>query len=83
MKELKDIKNVLIIGSGTLGLRIALACALNRYKVVIYDIKEEAFEQVKKIQASLIKMLIKEGTITQAESIRKSNIHNQCKTGSC
>lgn len=68
MKELKDIKNVLIIGSGTLGLRIALACALNRYKVVIYDIKEEAFEQVKKIQASLIKMLIKEGTITQAES---------------
>jgi len=43
MKELKDIKNVLIIGSGTLGLRIALACALNGYKVVIYDIKEEAF----------------------------------------
>ncbi len=68
MKTLKDIKNILIIGSGTLGLRIALASALNGYKVIVYDIKEEAFEPAKKIQASLIKMLIKAGTITQAES---------------
>jgi len=68
MKTLKDIKTILIIGSGTLGLRIALACALNGYKVVIYDIKEEAFEPAKKIQASLIKMLIKAGTITEEES---------------
>jgi len=68
MKELKDIKNILIIGSGTLGLRIALANALNGYKVIIYDIREEAFIQAKKIQADLIKMLIKAETITQEES---------------
>ena len=68
MKELKDIKNILIIGSGTLGLRIALANALNGYKVIIYDIREEAFVQAKRIQADLIKMLIKAGTISQEDS---------------
>ena len=70
MKELKDINNILIIGSGTLGLRIALASALNGYKVSIYDIKEEAFEQAKKIQGSLIKILIKENRITKQEGER-------------
>ena len=65
MKELKDIKNVLILGSGTLGLRIALANALNGYNVTVYDIREEAFVQAKKIQAGVIKFLIKNGTISQ------------------
>ena len=70
MKALKDIKNILILGSGTLGLRIALASALNNYKVIIYDIREEAFTQAKKIQEDLIKILIKAGTITQEDSER-------------
>ncbi len=68
MKELKDIKNILILGSGTLGLRIALASALNNYNVTIYDIREEAFVQAKRIQRDLIKMLIKAGTITKEDS---------------
>lgn len=68
MKKLKDIKNILILGSGTLGLRIALASALNGYKVTVYDIKEEAFEHAKRIQLDLIKMLIKAGTISQEDS---------------
>jgi len=65
MKELKDIKNVLVLGSGTLGLRIALVNALNGYKVTVFDIKEEAFEQAKKIQAEVIKFLIRKETITK------------------
>lgn len=70
MKELKDIKNILILGSGTLGLRIALASALNGYKVIIYDIKEEAFVQAKRIQGNLIKILIKEGVIKEKDGER-------------
>ncbi len=66
MKELKDIKNVLILGSGTLGLRIALANALNGYKVTVYDIREEAFEQAKKIQDEVLKFLIHKEVITDA-----------------
>ena len=67
MKELKNIKNILILGSGTLGLRIALASALNGYKVIIYDIRAEAFAQAKKIQTSLLKMLIKEGKYSEKD----------------
>jgi len=67
MKELKDIQNILILGSGTLGLRVALASALNGYKVTVYDIREEAFSQAKKIQANLVKMLIKEGKYSKKD----------------
>ncbi len=70
MKELKDIKKILILGSGTLGLRIALASALNGYKVTIYDIREEAFIQAKKIQANLLKILINEGKFSEKDSER-------------
>jgi len=78
MKELKGIKNILILGSGTLGLRIALASALNGYKVIIYDIKKEVFVQAKKIQDNLIKILIKEGII-KAED-RELVLQNQTFT---
>ncbi len=68
MKELKNIKNVLILGSGTLGLRIALANALNGYKVVVYDIREEAFVQAKRIQAEVLKFLIHSNRITEKDA---------------
>ena len=68
MKKLKEIKNILVLGSGTLGLRIALASALNGYKVIIYDIQESAFIQAKKIQTNLLKTLIKEGVVSENDS---------------
>ena len=78
MKELKDIQNVLILGSGTLGLRIALVSALNGYKVTVYDIREEAFSQAKKIQTNLVKILIKEGKFSEKEG--RQAIQNQTFT---
>jgi len=68
MKALKDIENVLILGSGTLGLRIALANALNGYKVVVYDIREEAFVQAKRIQGEVLKFLIHSNRITEKDA---------------
>ncbi len=78
MKELKDIKNVLVLGSGTLGLRIALVNALNGYKVTVYDIREEAFEQAKRIQAEVIKFLIHSKVITESDA--KKALQNQIFT---
>ena len=78
MKELKDIQNVLILGSGTLGLRIALTSSLNGYKVTVYDIREEAFSQAKKIQTNLVKILIKEGKFSEKEG--RQAIQNQTFT---
>ncbi len=42
--ELSEIKNVLILGSGTMGRQIGALCAMNGYKVTLYDISEEALE---------------------------------------
>jgi 3-hydroxybutyryl-CoA dehydrogenase len=78
MKALKDIKNILILGSGTLGLRIALANALNDYKVIIYDIHEQAFVQARQIQGNLLKILIKEAIITKEDG--EKAIRNQTFT---
>jgi len=68
MKTLKDINNILILGSGTLGLRIGLACALNNYKTTIYDIDAKAFASAKKTQADLLKILVKAQTYTQNQA---------------
>lgn len=68
MKTLKDINNILILGSGTLGLRIGLACALNNYKVAIYDIDAKAFASAKKTQTDLLKILVKAQTYTQNQA---------------
>jgi len=62
--KISDIKNVLILGSGTLGLRIGLQSALSGFNVVIYDIHEETFASAKKIQESLLKNLIERNVIT-------------------
>tara|TARA_R110002073_G_scaffold279026_1_gene443211 strand:+ start:501363 stop:502256 length:894 start_codon:yes stop_codon:yes gene_type:complete len=78
MKELKDIKKVLILGSGTLGLRIALANALNGYQVRVYDVNEKAFEAAKKIQEELLHYLIGKGTITKEQAA--SALQNQSFT---
>jgi 3-hydroxybutyryl-CoA dehydrogenase len=37
----KEIKNVLILGSGTMGLQIGLQCAVSGFDTIIYDINEE------------------------------------------
>lgn len=78
MTQLKGIKNILILGSGTLGLRIALASVLNGYKVIVYDINEEAFVKAKKIQSKLINILIKQGKTTK-EAAEKA-LQNQTFT---
>lgn len=78
MKQLKELKNILILGSGTLGLRIALANALNDYKVIIYDIDDQAFERAKKLQKELLDYLIKKEIISKAQA--KKALLNQTFT---
>jgi len=67
--KLTDIKNVLILGSGTLGLRIGLQSALSGFNTVIYDIHEEPFANAIKIQDSLLKNLMERNVITGEEAI--------------
>ena len=71
--KLADIKNVLILGSGTLGLRIGLQSAISGFNTTIYDIHEDAFVSAKKIQASILKNLIERNIITNDESTEIKN----------
>jgi 3-hydroxybutyryl-CoA dehydrogenase len=67
--KLMDIKNVLILGSGTLGLRIGLQSAISGFNTTIYDIKEDANVMAKKTQESILKNLVERNIITDAESV--------------
>lgn len=66
--KLSDIKNVLILGSGTLGLRIGLQSALSGFNTIIYDIHEEAFTSAKKIQQSILNNLIERNILNADEA---------------
>lgn len=61
MISLDSIKNILIMGSGTLGLRIGLNCAMHGYNVKIYDLSGEILAKNRKIQEKLLKNFIEKG----------------------
>lgn len=71
--KLTDIKNVLILGSGTLGLRIGLQAAISGFNTTIYDINETAFTSAKIIQNDILKSLIKKNQITNDEALAAKN----------
>ena len=54
-----EIKNVLILGAGTLGSRIGLQAAISNYQVTIYDIHESALLQSKKVMEKVLRYAVK------------------------
>ena len=66
--KLNDVKKVLIIGSGTMGLRIGLQSALKGFDITLYDISEDSLQKALKIQGKLLGWLMKEGKISAEEA---------------
>lgn len=66
--KLTEIKNVLILGGGTLGLRIGLQSAISGFNTTIYDINENVFSSAKTIQDTILKNLAERKLITREES---------------
>lgn len=71
--KLTDIKNLLILGSGTLGLRIGLQTAISGFNTTIYDINEATFATAKKIQDGILKNMVEKNLITQEEAGAATN----------
>jgi 3-hydroxybutyryl-CoA dehydrogenase len=44
--QIDDVRRVLVIGSGTMGLQIGLQAATHGYDVVMYDVSQDALEAV-------------------------------------
>ena len=65
---LSDIHHVAIIGSGTLGLRVGLQCALSGFNTTICDVDAAALEQAEQTQQRILRGLTKHGRITDEEA---------------
>jgi len=72
-QSLKDLKQVMIAGSGTLGLRIGLQCALSGYETTIFDIHASAFDRARLAQEHILKDLKKRKVISSAEASEAQN----------
>jgi len=60
-----EIKNITIIGSGTLGSRIGLQAAISGYQVTFYDITEPILDQAKMVMDKIMRQLIKGNLLTE------------------
>jgi len=60
-----QIKNITIIGSGTLGSRIGLQAAISGYQVTCYDITEPILDQAKIVMDKIMRQLIKGKLLTE------------------
>jgi 3-hydroxybutyryl-CoA dehydrogenase len=67
--KIDDIRNILILGAGTMGQRIGLQAALSGYHVTIYDIDSRTFEAAQKIQPAILKHLAKINKVTAAQGL--------------
>ncbi len=60
-----QIKNITIIGSGTLGSRIGLQAAISGYQITFYDITEPILDQAKIVMDKIMRQLIKGNLLTE------------------
>ncbi len=67
MTKLSDIENFLVLGSGTLGLRVALQAAISGFTTTVYDINEKSLDIARQVQTKILKSLIKSGQVQEAE----------------
>lgn len=61
------MKNIVIIGAGTMGLDIAQAFAKAGFDVFVRDIKEEIIDSAKERLASFLNRSSKKGKISEEE----------------
>ncbi len=65
MRKIEDIKNILIIGCGTLGLRIGLRFAMDGFNVRLYDLTDKSLSRALTWQRSILEKLVKKGLHTE------------------
>jgi len=56
--KIQDVKKVLILGAGTLGLRVGLQSAISGFNTTIYDVSEDALTKAKRTHEGILKTLL-------------------------
>ena len=62
-----NIENFLVLGAGTLGLRVGLQAAISNYNVTIYDLTDEALNKAQGFQQKILKGLAQREIIQEAD----------------
>jgi 3-hydroxybutyryl-CoA dehydrogenase len=62
---MREIKNITIVGAGTLGSRIGFQAAISGYTVMLYDIREESFAKAKTFFQKITHQLQKAGKLSE------------------
>lgn len=63
--RVEDIKNILIIGSGTMGQQIGFQCALYGCNIMLYDIRQDILEKALGRINRLASRMTRDGRITE------------------
>ncbi len=66
--QTSDIRNVTILGAGTMGQEIGLLTAVCGYRVTLYDVSEAALRTARERQQGLLRMMNKMGYLDAAEN---------------
>lgn len=75
MKKIDDINRVLVVGAGTLGLRIALRCAFDGYQVKMFDVDQQQLANAVEMQTRLAQQFVKRRLVDQQQLINaKQNL---------
>lgn len=68
--KIEEIQNVLILGAGTLGLRVGLQAAISGYQVSIYDTSQRQLDEAKRVQHKLATGFSKSGQFGEIDFAR-------------
>ncbi len=63
-----EIKNVLILGAGTMGRQIGCLCAIHGYRVMLYDTSVEILDSARAGISKLLSRFQEKGVITTAQA---------------
>jgi len=62
-----EVKNVCVVGAGTMGSRISLICAASGYDTIVYDSSEEALQRSPERQKEMAERMMMLGGLSQDE----------------
>ena len=66
--KINEMRQVLVVGAGTIGQQTALQCAMHGYEVTLYDISHQALLRATAQVKFYAQQLVAEGRLTDAEA---------------
>ncbi len=66
--DIKDVKNITIIGAGNMGHQIATACAIKGYKTVCTDVSADVLKKAERFVDNYLPGRVKKGKLTEDQA---------------